>query len=75
MRPYRPVDLGYVVPMAGGRSCGRILGSGSFGRLPTFLHYFMSVVRSDGPANRAGVLSDLLADRDGRRAGGRRGKR
>jgi NADH dehydrogenase len=58
--PFRPVDLGWVVPMANGRSCGRALGLNVFGPVPTLLHYFMCVVRSYGLGNRLGIVSAVL---------------
>jgi NADH dehydrogenase FAD-containing subunit len=60
---FRPVDLGYVVPMANFRGCGRILGMRSFGRLPSVMHYLMSAARSWGLDNRAGVAASVLAFR------------
>ncbi len=62
-RAFRPVDLGYVVPMANFRGCGRILGVRSFGRLPSVMHYAMSAARSWGLDNRLGVAASVLAFR------------
>lgn len=59
-QPFKPVDLGHVVPMANGRSCGVVLGRPVTGRIPTLLHYFMSVFRSYGWSNRTGLLRRLL---------------
>jgi len=58
--PYRPFDPGWVVPLANHRGCGTIFGVTTFGRLPVFLHYFMSVVRSIGFDNRLKLISHLL---------------
>jgi len=59
-RPFRPIDLGWVVPMANGRSCGRALGVDLFGPMPTALHYVMCVFRSYGLRNRWGVTGSIL---------------
>ena len=45
LRAYRPLDPGFVLPMAHGRSCGTVCGIRLRGRLPTFLHYFMCAYR------------------------------
>jgi hypothetical protein len=62
LRPYRPRDLGYVVPIANGRSCGIVLGVAVLGFMPTFLHYLMCVARSYRTRNRLGIMW-LLARR------------
>ncbi len=59
-RPYRPRDLGYLVPLASGKAWGFALGRPVGGRLGSFLHYLMSVYRSRGRENRWGLLKDLL---------------
>ncbi|MDD5677025.1 MAG: FAD-dependent oxidoreductase [Kiritimatiellae bacterium] len=52
LRPYRPLDPGFVLPMAHGRSCGTVLGVRVRGRLPTFLHYGMCAWRLPGLAQK-----------------------
>ncbi len=59
-RPYRPHDLGYLVPLASGKAWGFALGRPVGGSLGSFLHYLMSVYRSQGWENRWGLLKDLL---------------
>ncbi len=58
---YKPVDLGYIIPMSNNRSCGILF---SFlrarGLFPTFLHYAMCVYRSYGLKNKAGLARDVL---------------
>jgi NADH dehydrogenase len=61
LQPFRPLDLGYIVPMANGRSCGTAMGVPVFGAPATALHYVMSGFRSQAPAKTAGVLTDALA--------------
>ena len=58
--PFRPADLGYVVPLAPGHAAGMVLGRELHGRLPYGLHYLMCILRSWGWRNRAGVLGDLF---------------
>lgn len=60
LRKYKPLDLGYVIPMANNRSCGRIMGIDMRGILPTVLHYLMCIYRSRGFRNKMGILSALL---------------
>ncbi|PKL43729.1 MAG: hypothetical protein CVV41_08135 [Candidatus Riflebacteria bacterium HGW-Riflebacteria-1] len=50
--PYRPMDPGWVVPLANGRGCGNILGLEMFGRLPYALHTLICMARSFGLNNR-----------------------
>lgn len=56
VRPYRPFDPGYVVPMANRRSCGRVAGVNLRGSFPTSLHYALCAYRSVGWARRWRVL-------------------
>ncbi|MFA5101045.1 MAG: FAD-dependent oxidoreductase [Candidatus Omnitrophota bacterium] len=60
---YRPVDLGYVIPMANNRSCGIIMGKKVSGVFPTALHYGMCIYRSRGLRNRSGIIRQLLTGR------------
>ena len=57
--PFRPFDPGYVIPMANGRSCGRILGIECYGAVPTGMHYLMCLVRTFSWADRLGLARDL----------------
>jgi len=60
LKKYRPLDLGYIIPMANNRSCGRVLGLNVLGHLATFLHFSMCVFRSMGLKNKAGIINNLL---------------
>lgn len=60
---YRPVDLGYIIPMANNKSCGILLGFSVKGILPVFLHYLMCVYRLMGLRNKLGVLLSLASYR------------
>jgi NADH dehydrogenase len=62
-RTYRPVDLGYVVPMGHFRGCGVAIGVPMKGRKAMLLHYTMCLYRSLGWANRYHLLKELLIGR------------
>jgi len=57
---FRPVDLGYIIPMANNRSCGRVLGINLKGLLPTIFHFIMCIYRSCGVKNKLGVIKNLI---------------
>jgi NADH dehydrogenase len=58
-KPYRPVDLGFIVPMANWQSCGFVLGAGVRGRLCSLLHYLLCVYRSQSLVLKGNVLKEL----------------
>jgi NADH dehydrogenase len=60
LKKYRPLDLGYIIPMANNRSCGRVLGLNVSGSLATFLHFCMCIFRSAGLKNKIGITVDLI---------------
>lgn len=60
LKHYRPIDLGYVVPLGNGRGAGVILGQLAWGILPSALHYFMCGLRSWNWHNRLGILQDYI---------------
>ena len=60
LRKYRPIDLGYIIPLANNRSCGKVVGINLRGGLPTLLHFAMSIYRSWGLKNKLKVLEDLI---------------
>ena len=57
---FNPLDLGYIIPLANNRACGRIMGLDLKGIFPLLLHYFMCIYRSYGFRNKLGILKDLL---------------
>jgi NADH dehydrogenase len=63
LRPYRPRDPGYIVPMAYGRACGLVLGRRLQGWPALLLHYLMCLVRTVGLAQKLRLLRSL---KDGR---------
>lgn len=58
LRPFRPYDPGYLVPMANNRACGVVLGVPVWGRTAIALHYLMCTARSVGLTNRWKILAD-----------------
>ncbi|MGM0599552.1 MAG: NAD(P)/FAD-dependent oxidoreductase [Candidatus Rifleibacteriota bacterium] len=52
LKPFYPLDPGWVVPLANKRGCGTILGVQMFGRIPYFLHMLVCLGRSVGLKNR-----------------------
>lgn len=59
---YNPFDPGYVIPLGPGHAISVIFGLEMHGRLPFFLHYFMSVYRSWGLKNKYCVMKDLFSE-------------
>jgi NADH dehydrogenase len=59
---YAPVDPGYVIPLGPGHAISVILNHEMHGRLPFFLHYFMSAYRSWGWKNKFAILKDLFSE-------------
>ena len=71
LQKFKPVDLGYIIPMANNRSCGRVMGVNLTGFLPTVFHFMMCIYRSYGIRNRFGIIKDLImACLTGRQGGG-----
>jgi len=66
LRKYRPIDFGYIIPMANNRSCGTIFGINLKGYLPTFFHFMMCIYRSIGLKNKLGIVKNLLIIKEGR---------
>ncbi|MEW6171289.1 MAG: FAD-dependent oxidoreductase, partial [Candidatus Omnitrophota bacterium] len=60
LKKYKPLDLGYIIPMANNKSCGIVLGVYVTGILATFLHYLMCIYRSISWKNKLGIIRNLL---------------
>ncbi len=60
LKGYKPVDLGYLVPMANFRACGRVLGVPVRGIVGWLLHYMMCLYRSLTLRHRLGIMCDIL---------------
>ncbi|MFW5871315.1 MAG: NAD(P)/FAD-dependent oxidoreductase [Verrucomicrobiota bacterium] len=59
MKAYRPLDLGFIVPMANWRSCGFVFNARVRGRLCSLLHYLLCVYRSQSLPLKGQVLRRL----------------
>jgi NADH dehydrogenase len=60
LRVFKPLDLGYVIPLANFRACGKVMGIAISGRSPAMLHYLMSTFRTWSLASRLRLLNALL---------------
>lgn len=60
LKGFRPVDLGYIIPMANNNSCGPVLGLKLKGLLPTLLHFAMCLYRLPRLKNKFHLASGLL---------------
>ncbi|MFH1354823.1 MAG: FAD-dependent oxidoreductase [Candidatus Omnitrophota bacterium] len=60
LHKYRPIDLGYIVPMANNKSCGGVLGLKIKGFLATFFHYIMCIYRSYSFRCKLGITRSLI---------------
>jgi NADH:ubiquinone reductase (H+-translocating) len=60
LKRFKPLDLGYIVPMAHGRGCGVVLGINVKGLLAIGLHYLMCIYRSSSPHAMMGLARDLM---------------
>ncbi len=60
LKKYRPIDMGYIIPMANNRSCGVIMGFNLKGLLPTIFHFIMCVYRSFNWRNKFGIIKGLI---------------
>ncbi len=58
--PFRPRDLGWLIPVASWRAWGEVLGLPVGGRLGALFHYAMCVHRTHRLADRIGIAGDLL---------------
>jgi len=60
LKKYRPVDLGYIIPLANNRSCGQVLGLNVSGIPATGMHFIMCIFRSLGWKNKIGIINSLI---------------
>jgi len=60
LKKFKPLDLGYIIPMANNRSCGMVFGVKVRGMVATLLHFMMCIYRSMGLRNRMGILAGLI---------------
>lgn len=60
LEKYRPIDLGYIIPIANNKACGIVMGVKVKGIIATVLHYLMSIYRLYGLGNKLGFIRSLL---------------
>lgn len=60
LKAYRPLDPGYIIPMANNIACGNIFGLKVRGKLAVLLHYSMCIFRSYSFRNRFGIVKNLF---------------
>lgn len=60
IKKYRPLDLGFILPLANNHSCGKVFGINVTGGVATLLHFMMCIYRSWGLKNKAGIIRSLL---------------
>ena len=58
---YKPLDLGYIIPMANNKSCGSIMGLNVTGLPATMMHFTMCIYRCLGLKNKLGIVKSLLS--------------
>jgi NADH dehydrogenase len=59
LKKFKPLDLGYIIPMANNRSYGLVGGIYVKGILATLLHYLMCVYRLPTLRNKVGLMRTL----------------
>ncbi len=57
---YKPLDMGYIIPMANNMSCGTLLGVNVRGVLATMLHFMMCAYRSWSLKNGFCILKRFI---------------
>lgn len=57
---YRPCDLGFLVPLANKKACGKVLFFRVFGVLGWVFHYTMCIYRGVTIKNRFGIFCDIF---------------
>ena len=60
LKKYCPLDLGYIIPMANNKACGKVFGFKVKGKLAVFLHYSMCVFRTHFFPNKLGIVKNLF---------------
>lgn len=61
LKKYKPIDFGYIIPMANNRSCGKVFGINFKGIAATIFHFIMCVYRSHGIKNKIGIIKALIS--------------
>ena len=58
---YRPMNLGFVVPLATGRGVGRLLGVPVKGRLANLFHNLITIFRMVGLRRKLSLTAEIVA--------------
>ena len=58
---FRPLDLGYIVPLADNRACGKVLGINVQGGVALFFHYFMCLYRLYGGRHKLDMIREIFS--------------
>jgi len=69
LKKFKPVDLGFIVPMANNRSCGIVFGVRIKGFIATVFHFIMCIYRSYGFKNKFGIIGNLIKSAFNRQGG------
>lgn len=59
IRPFRPIDPGYIIPMGNNRGCGRVFGLRTRGPLPVWMQFAACAIRSYGRRQKISVAKAL----------------
>ncbi|MFA6281038.1 MAG: FAD-dependent oxidoreductase [Candidatus Omnitrophota bacterium] len=60
LKIYKPIDLGYIIPMANNRSCGVVLAMKIKGFIATVFHFIMCAYRLCGLRNKIEFIKGLM---------------
>lgn len=60
MDKYKFVDLGYIIPMANNKSCGKVFGINVTGYIATMMHLIMCIYRAYSFKNKMGIIKQLF---------------
>ena len=55
---YKPMDLGWLIPLANKKACGKVLFFRVWGIVGWFFHYTMCIYRSSSLRNKLGIFCD-----------------
>jgi NADH dehydrogenase FAD-containing subunit len=61
-RGYRPRYLGFVIPLADGRGCGRLLGLPVAGLPAALVHHGAAIIRTHSREVRGSIVRELLRE-------------
>ena len=65
LKKYRPLDLGFLVPLSNRKACGQVFFLPIRGFIGWVLHYLMCIYRSLTWPCRLGIFADMFLDKRG----------